>query len=79
MVPDDLSWSFTGNQDFEHFGSSITVSDHFDTIVIGSPTYRVSAGGFPSIFYINTLIFMLNLVFQMTPAILMMMYRLLAK
>ena len=45
MVPDDLSWSFTGNQDFEHFGSSITVSDHFDTIVIGSPTYRVSAGG----------------------------------
>ena len=37
-IPDDISWSYTGTQDYEHFGSSIAVSD--EAVIIGSPTYR---------------------------------------
>lgn len=40
-IPDDVGWSYTGVQDYEHFGSSIAVTEK--AIVVGSPTFRVTS------------------------------------
>ena len=42
-VPGDLAWLATGQQDFEHFGSSIAVSEDQLLVAVGSPAYRVAA------------------------------------
>ena len=44
-VPGDLQWLATGSQDFQQFGSSISL--HQDLIAVGSPYYRIPANGEP--------------------------------
>ena len=43
LAPDDLGWTLTGSQDFEHFGSSIARSSE-GLLAIGSPTFRLISG-----------------------------------
>ena len=44
-VPGDLAWLATGQQDFEHFGSSIALSQDQLLVAVGSPSYRIPANG----------------------------------
>ena len=41
LVPDQLPWSHTGDQDYEHYGSSLCLLDPA-TLAVGSPSYRVA-------------------------------------
>ena len=41
LVPDHLPWSHTGDQDYEHYGSSLCLLDP-STLAVGSPSYRVA-------------------------------------
>lgn len=42
-MPDDLGWSLTGSQDFEHFGSSMARSSE-NLLAVGSPNFRLGSG-----------------------------------
>ena len=44
-VPGDLAWLATGQQDFQHFGSSIALSEDQLLVAVGSPSYRIPANG----------------------------------
>ena len=41
LVPDQLPWSHTGDQDYEHYGSSLCLLDPA-TLAVASPSYRVA-------------------------------------
>ena len=41
LVPDQLGWSHTGDQDYEHHGSSLCLLDPA-TLAVASPSYRVA-------------------------------------
>ena len=41
LVPEQLPWSHTGDQDYEHYGSSLCLLDPA-TLAVGSPSYRVA-------------------------------------
>ena len=43
LVPGDIMWLATGSQDFQQFGSSISIEQ--DVLAVGSPSYRISANG----------------------------------
>ena len=43
IVPGDVMWLATGSQDFQQFGSSISIEQ--DVLAVGSPSYRISANG----------------------------------
>ena len=40
-MPDQLPWSHTGDQDYEHYGSSLCLLDPA-TLAVASPSYRVA-------------------------------------
>jgi len=41
-IPDDVPWTYTGSQDYEHFGDSISASQSSEMVCIGSPTFKYS-------------------------------------
>ena len=41
LVPDQLPWSHTGDQDYEHYGSSLCLLEPA-TLAVASPSYRVA-------------------------------------
>merc|ERR1719318_329052 len=41
LVPGDIDWDFTGEQDFEQLGASLTAGPGF--VAVGSSTFRITA------------------------------------
>ena len=41
LVPGDIDWDFTGQQDFEQLGVSLTAGPGF--VAVGSSTFRITA------------------------------------